>query len=395
VTPGARIAAAIGVLDRVLAGEAAEACLTGWARGARYAGSKDRVAVRDHVFQALRCRRSHACLGGAATGRGLMIGALRADGSDPEALFTGQGHAPPPLTAAERAAGAPPVAEGDRLDLPDWLVAAFRDSLGAGAADAALALRARAPVMLRVNTRLKTVAQAIEILSEEGIGVEPAAICDSALRVTANPRRVAQSGAYRTGVVELQDGSSQAAMARLAVPAGARGLDYCAGGGGKVLALAARHDGHWFAHDSDPARMADLPARARRAGVKVSCLAPGAAADAAPFDLVLCDVPCSGSGTWRRAPDAKWQLTPDRLESLHATQAAILRAAAPLVRPGGVLAYATCSVLRSENADQIARFTAGRTAWHCEDMAHWPIGAEGDGFFLAQLRCQAGQNVQP
>src|SRR6056297_4007013 len=118
MTPGARVAAAIGILDVILEGEAAEKALTGWARGARYAGSKDRAAVRDHVFQALRCKRSYACLGGAETGRGLMLGALRAGGVAPETVFTGEGHAAAVLHADEAAAGAAPEAEGDRLDLP-------------------------------------------------------------------------------------------------------------------------------------------------------------------------------------------------------------------------------------------------------------------------------------
>ncbi|WP_397541998.1 RsmB/NOP family class I SAM-dependent RNA methyltransferase [Roseovarius salis] len=386
MTPGARVAAAIAVLDRVLADDPAEACLTNWARGARYAGSKDRAAVRDHVFQALRCRRSYACLGGAATGRGLMIGMLRDAGTDPGTLFTGLGHAPPPLAPAERTAGAPPVAEGDRMDLPDWLVGEFRDSLGDDACTAARALRDRAPVMLRVNRRMNSVSQAIEMLMEDGIQARQADIADTAVVVTANARRVGLSSAYQEGCVELQDGSSQAAMARLHVPAGARVLDYCAGGGGKVLALAARADAMFLAHDADAGRMTDLPARARRAGVRVDILAPGKAAEQAPYDLVLCDVPCSGSGTWRRAPDAKWRMTPARLESLRAIQAEILRTAMPLVRPGGLLAYATCSVLRSENEAQIARFTAECPGWRVEEEVRWPIGPNGDGFFLAQLR---------
>ena len=386
MTPGARIAAAIEVLDRVLAGAPAEQCLIRWARGARYAGSKDRAAVRDHVYQALRCRRSHACLGGAATGRGLMIGALRAACVDPDTLFTGIGHAPAPLTRAEHAGGAQPRAVADRLDLPDWLVAVFRASLGKDAEAAAQALRARAPVILRVNARMKSVSRAIEILSSEGIDSTPAAIADTALIVTKNSRHIARCAAYRDGVVEVQDGSSQAAMARLELPDGARVLDYCAGGGGKVLALAARGRGRWFAHDADAKRMAELPARAARAGVRVTCLTPGGAGAKAPFDLVLCDVPCSGSGTWRRNPDEKWRLTAERLAALGGAQARILDAAAGLVRPGGGLAYATCSVLRPENEDQIAAFLGRHPGWSVTEQRRWPIGPEGDGFFLAQLR---------
>ncbi len=385
MTPGARIAAAIGVLDAVLGGQPAEQALTGWARGARYAGAGDRAAVRDHVFQALRCRRSHACLGGTETGRGLMIGALRAAGTDPDALFTGAGHAPPPLEPDERRGGRAPAGDGERLDLPDWLVPVFRASLGEGTEAAARALRQRAPVILRVNERINSVPQAIVKLQQDGIEAEPAMIAPGALRVTAHARRVARSAAYLDGGVELQDGSSQAAMAALDVPEGARVLDYCAGGGGKVLALAARAEAAWYAHDADAGRMKDLPARAARAGARVRRLAPGTAKRHAPYDLVLCDVPCSGSGTWRRTPDAKWRLGPGRLAELTGLQLDILREAAALVAPGGELAYATCSLLRPENEGVVEEFIGETSEWRCFLMRLWPVSDQGDGFFLARF----------
>ncbi|MEQ8868586.1 MAG: RsmB/NOP family class I SAM-dependent RNA methyltransferase [Roseovarius sp.] len=346
------MAAAIAVLDQVLDGQPAEQSLTRWARGARYAGSKDRAAVRDHVFQALRCLRSYACLGGARTGRGVMIGAIRAEDTDPETLFTGEVHAPAPLTPEERTAGAPPEADGDRLDLPDWLVTAFRETLGNEAEAAAHALRSRAPVTLRVNIRLKNLSQAIEFLKEEGISAHPVDIAPTALIVSSGARRIAGSAAYRDGIVELQDGSSQAAMHALTLAPGSRVLDYCAGGGGKTLALAARHDATWFAHDAEPARMKDLPPRAARAGCDVTLLSAADLAGHATYDLVLCDVPCSGSGTWRRAPEAKWRLAPGRLSELTKLQTEILERAAALVRPGGTLVYTTCSILRAENEEK-------------------------------------------
>ena len=389
MTPGARVAAAIEILDQVLDGQPAEQSLTRWARGARYAGSKDRAAVRDHVFQALRCLRSFACLGGARTGRGLMIGALRDEGADPDTMFTGEGHAPAPLSDAERTAGSAPESEGDRLDLPDWLVTAFGASLGEAAEPAALALRARAPITLRVNQSLKNRPQAIAMLSEDGIQATPLGIASTALIVHDGARRINGSTAYRDGFVELQDGSSQAAMEALYMPDGARVLDYCAGGGGKILALAARQSGTWFAHDADPRRMKDLPARAERAGCTVSCLSTSETVAQAPYDLVLCDVPCSGSGTWRCAPEAKWRLTPERLAELTGLQAAILSEAATLVRPGGVLAYTTCSVLACENADVIAEFLSNSEGWKLEFDRSWPISDDGDGFYLAHLRKRA------
>lgn len=385
MTPAARVAAAIAVLDEVLAGAAAEKALTGWARGARYAGAKDRAAVRDHVFQALRCRRSYACLGGAATGRGLMLGALRAAGHAPDDIFTGARYAPAPLSRAEAGAGQAPAATGDRLDLPDWLLPHFRNSLGAAAAGAADALRGRAPVMLRVDRRKGSAAAACAALAADGIAAAPHPIAATALRVSDGARRIAWSEAYRGGLVELQDGSSQAAMARVTVAPGARVLDYCAGGGGKTLALAARAEATWYAHDAHPRRMADLPARAARAGIRVRQLEQSALAAAAPFDLVICDVPCSGSGTWRRTPDAKWRLTPAALNELTALQAAILRAGADLVAPGGRLVYATCSVLRGENDVRIGCFLCDTPGWQADWQAHWPVSEGGDGFFAAQL----------
>jgi 16S rRNA (cytosine967-C5)-methyltransferase len=385
LTPGARIQASAEILDEILAGMPAEKALTGWARRARFAGSKDRAAVRDHVFQVLRCRRSYAAFGGGETGRALMLGALRAEGRDPAEVFTGQGHSPAALSDAERAAGQTPEALGDRFDLPDWLIPYFEGGLGAEWCAAAKVLTARAPVVLRVNLRKATVAEAVAALVEDGVEAVPIEITDTALMVRSGARRVSGSRAYRAGLVELQDGSSQAAMECLAVPPGARVLDYCAGGGGKVLALAARAEAEWFAHDTAPARMRDLPDRAKRAGISVTVLAD-AVERAGPFDLVVCDVPCSGSGTWRRTPDAKWRITPERLTELTEVQAAILDQAAGLVAPGGCLAYATCSLFREENEAQVEAFLQRQPMWRPKIQRRWPVSDQGDGFFLATLK---------
>ncbi|MEO1139500.1 MAG: RsmB/NOP family class I SAM-dependent RNA methyltransferase [Pseudomonadota bacterium] len=389
MTPAARVQAAIEVLDRVNDGSAAEHAVTAWARASRFAGSKDRAAVRDHVFQALRCKRSYAVLGGAETGRGLMLGWVRSEGINPEDVFTGDGYAPSALTAPERTAGKKPAGAAAH-DLPDWLWHRFVASLGADeAARCAVLLRHRAPVTLRVNLRMKNVAQAVDQLRESDIQTAPLPDVEGALIVTEGARRVARSGAYLSGAVELQDASSQAAMMALDVPSGARVLDYCAGGGGKVLALAARHDAKWFAHDAVPGRMQDLPARAARAGAHIHMIMPQDLAAHSSFDVVLCDAPCSGSGTWRRAPDAKWRLTPERLVALRATQADILQAAQALVSPGGILAYATCSVLEEENNAQIQRFQLDYPGWKMMSDHRWPVSETGDGFYLATLRAPA------
>lgn len=380
MTPGARVAAAIAVLDRVRAGVPAEKALTQWARGARYAGSKDRAALRDHVFMVLRCWRSCAARGGGESGRALMLGGLREQGLDPEEFFTGEGHAPERLTEAERVWAAPDAAAA--RDMPDWLWSRFVASLGAEAETAAQGLRARAPIMLRVNSRRATPEGAMARLADEGIVTRPVGCVKTALQVVEGERKISGSACYSEGWIELQDGSSQAAMEAIAAPDGARVLDYCAGGGGKVLALAARIEGVFFAHDAAPARMRDLPVRAARAGVDVQCVAQPEGV----FDLVLCDAPCSGSGTWRRTPEAKWALTPERLAELTALQRGILSKAAVLVAPGGCLAYATCSVLQDENQAIMDRFSSENPDWSLVGMRHWPISDEGDGFFLAQLR---------
>ncbi|MFY9239377.1 MAG: RsmB/NOP family class I SAM-dependent RNA methyltransferase, partial [Roseovarius sp.] len=239
MTPGARVAAAAEVIDRIVAGMAAEKALTSWARGARYAGSKDRAAVRDHVFAVLRCWRSCAALGGGETGRARMIGALRAAGADLAELFTGIGHAPEALSAQEASGGRPPAGFA-AWDLPDWIGALAKADLGAAAEAYAMALRERAPVMLRVNTARCTSEDAIAALADLNINAGSHPIAESSLIVIYGARKIALSAPYERGLVELQDGSSQAAMETVQIVPGTRVLDYCAGGGGKALALAAR-----------------------------------------------------------------------------------------------------------------------------------------------------------
>lgn len=382
MTPAARAEAAIDILDQVLAGQPAEAALLRWARASRHAGSGDRAAVRDLVFDCLRRRRSRAALGGALSGRGLMLGACREEGIEPATIFSGARHAPAPLSAAEMAAGGPPDAADD-LDLPDWLIPDWTASLGEQARPVARALRDRAAPWLRVNLLRAPPDQARAALARDGIEVEPSPLLDHALRVVAGARAIARSAAYRGGLVELQDLSPQLACA--ALPRARRVLDYCAGGGGKALALAAAGAQEVWAHDADAARMADLPERARRAGARIRMVAPGEVRGS--FDLVMADVPCSGSGTWRRNPDAKWRLDPLGLEAILALQARILDQAARHVAPGGRLAYMTCSLLDRENRAQIEAFL-GRAPFRLEGERRWTPLDASDGFYLAILgRC--------
>jgi 16S rRNA (cytosine967-C5)-methyltransferase len=387
MTPAARQSAAIAILDRILAGEPAEAALTRWARGARYAGSGDREAVRDWVFRALRQRRSALAWSGAGaeSGRALMLGMLRMDGRLPEG-WTGDRHAPAPLseTEAARLAGPPPAMDRATAgDCPDWLLPRFDAALGAQT-DAVLArMRDRAPVFLRLHARRADPDAVIAELAEAGIEARPHPLARYALELSGATRRLRQTAAFNDGRVELQDAASQAVVEALAahLPPGCRVLDYCAGGGGKALALAALGF-PVSAHDADPRRMRDLPARAARAGDPVALLEdPGGA-----WPCILADAPCSGSGSWRRAPEAKWRLTPSGLAELQAVQDAILDECADRVAPGGLLAYATCSLLREENADRVADFRARHPGWNGRAQRFWTPLDGGDGFFLSVLQ---------
>jgi 16S rRNA (cytosine967-C5)-methyltransferase len=302
-----------------------------------------------------------------------------------DALFSGEGHAPAPLTEAEQAALAQDLdlSPAAHCDLPEWFWPIWQDSLGDAAEAVAVAQQGRADVFLRVNQRRGTTDEAAEKLAHEGIVTQPHPTIAGCLRVTENPRRVKTSAAYQTGLVELQDAASQFAIG--AVPEGARILDYCAGGGGKALGFADQRKAQVYAHDIDPRRMRDLPARAERAGVQIVTLDTAAVADNATYDIVFCDAPCSGAGTWRRTPDAKWRLTQERLTELMQSQDEVLDSAAPLVVQGGALAYATCSVLNCENDDAIARFLANNAGWAVSQRYQLLPNSDGDGFFLSIL----------
>lgn len=394
MTPAARAAAAIGLLDAILDGTPAEKALTGWARRSRYAGSGDRAAVRDLVFDALRRLRSYAWLGGAETGRGIMLGAALAAGDDPAGVFTGERHGPAPLGPAD-----PPgrplkeAPEAVRLDVPDWLLPSLRDGLGGETERAIESLRERAPAFLRANLRKTDRTAALAALRAEGIWARPHALAETAIEVVEGARRIRSCIAYREGLVELQDAASQAAAHWAPLAEGERVLDYCAGGGGKALALAARTDARITAHDADPARMRDLPARAARAGVSIA-IASRIEPPPSNQDLVFCDAPCSGSGAWSRNPDAKWRLTPGRLKELLQMQARILDAAVPLVAPGGRLVYATCSLLLDESERQAEAFLARHPGWRMERKRRFSPLEGGDGFFVALFSRVRGRRTR-
>ncbi len=385
MTPGARVAAAIEVLDAHRSGTALEKALTNWGRASRFAGSKDRAAVRDLVFDAVRRQRSCGGLDAQVPTRVWVAAVLKATGCAPDAMFTGDGHAPAPLLPAEldHLAELPAAVP----DAPDWMVADLRRDLGAdGASRVVDSLAHRAPLGLRVNLRKADVAKAQQALLRDGIETQTTPVVPTALIVKTNPRRVHSSRAFQDGWVEIQDAHSQAIAARVPLSPGDRVLDYCAGGGGKTLALAARADGVWHVHDAAPQRLADIPDRAKRAGVKVQAVTRDDAATQAPFDAVICDVPCSGSGAWRRSPAAKWRTAPGDIAAFQALQRDICAAALPLVRPGGIFAYFTCSVLAAENAAQKDWLLDHAPTLRVLDEAQYLPDGVGDGFYALIVR---------
>jgi 16S rRNA (cytosine967-C5)-methyltransferase len=263
------------------------------------------------------------------------------------------------------------MSAGALADWPDWLAPEIRRAFGAGAAREMSAMAARAAVDLRINTLRIEPDKAMKALAH--VGAEPHPLLRAAARIPAPPARerapdVTVIPAFHKGWVEVQDGASQIAAAAAGNIKGAQVLDYCAGGGGKTLALAAlmENTGQIFAYDSDARRLKPLYERARRAGVRnIQIVDPRE--DAARLaelkgrmDVVFLDAPCSGSGVWRRHPDAKWRLTEAQLHRRMAEQDAALAAGADFVRPGGRLVYATCSIFPAENEDRIAAFLAAR-----------------------------------
>ena len=373
------------MIDAALAqGAPADRLLADWSRGHRFAGSKDRRAIRDLVYAAIR-----ACGPVPKSGRAALL-RLAADDADLAVLFDGSPYGPPVIGEHEQAASAGVA--------PAWLAERLASS-GIVGPDAA-AMLGRAPLDIRVN-RLKAARDAI-VLPEAG---EALPVPDG-LRLPAGTQ-VEQWPAYLGGEIEVQDAGSQAACLAAAPQAGELVIDLCAGAGGKTLALAAMigNAGTLIASDTDRGRLSRLGPRAERAGAKVAetvLLNPGRELEAlAPWqgkaDCVLIDAPCSGTGTWRRNPESRWRLTARELDRLTALQARLLDIAAQLVRPGGRLVYITCSVLDEEGAGQVDAFLA-RSPGFSANAPVLPFGTSRgsgvrltpghdstDGFFIASL----------
>ena len=377
MTPGARAAAAIEVLTDIEARKrpAAEA-LKDWGVSHRFAGSGDRAAIGNLVFDCLRTHASAAYAMGEASPRARVLRTLVAGWRlSPEAiaaLADGSRHAPEPLSEAELAGlrqelaiDAPAHVRGD---YPEWLGAAFSRVFGARAGEEGAALGRRAPIDLRVN-RLKADRDKV-LKALRRFAAEPAPHSPVGIRIQhapgpgRSPHVEAEPG-HGKGWYEVQDVGSQLATLLSGAQPRQQVIDLCAGAGGKTLALAAlmENTGQLYAYDSDRLRLRPIFERLKRAGVRnVQVLAAGDREALAKLegkmDLVLIDAPCTGSGVWRRRPDAKWRLSPQMLEARLVEQRAVLDEGPKLVKPGGRLAYITCSVLPPENRDQVDAFVA-------------------------------------
>lgn len=377
MTPAARIAAAIEVLaDIATRRRPAPEALKDWGISHRFAGSGDRAAIAGLVYDALRRRSSSAFVMGEETPRAIVLGMLRLERKrtpdDIAKLFDGSRHAPAPMNETETGklasadlSGAPPHIAGD---YPDWLDPHFAKVFGDERAEEGASLASRAPLDLRVNTLKAERDQVLPELAEYNAGATRWSPIGARIVVSPDAKNpaVQSDPAFIHGHVEIQDEGSQLAALLSAAKPGEQVIDLCAGGGGKTLALAAmmQNKGQIFATDNDKRRLAPIHARLERAGVRnVQVLTPRANADVlaeheASADLVLIDAPCTGTGSWRRNPDAKWRLRPGALEIRNREQTAVLERAVSLLKPGGRIVYITCSVLDEENGAQVRAFTA-------------------------------------
>lgn len=393
-----RIAAAVEVLDIIaVQRRPAKLALKEWGHAHRFAGAKDRAWISGLVLDGLRKKRSLAWMMGAGLEAGAEAGAAADDGVggsmsravvlgclrfswgwDVEAIADAaaeEPHGPGALSAGERErlgepvplSGAPMAVQAD---IPDWLEAELTRVFGDDVAAEGQALATRAPVDLRVNTLKSDPERAVRALSSVGAGAS--GVLHTGLRIGA-PASGERAGhvesipAYNKGWVEIQDLGSQIAAAAAGDVVGAQVLDYCAGGGGKTLALAALSEGRGqvYAYDADARRLAPVFDRIRRAGARsVQVRSPqdelGGVLDdlTGKMDVVFVDAPCTGSGVWRRQPDAKWRLSETALSQRMAEQDQILAAASAFVKPGGRMIYVTCSLFACENEDRVHAFLA-------------------------------------
>jgi 16S rRNA (cytosine967-C5)-methyltransferase len=416
MTPAARLSAAIELIETIDAQRVPAAkALKEWGTAHRYAGSGDRAAISGLIWDVLRRRASSAWLMEQDTPRARVLGMLKLErGMDADAisdLCHGERFAPEPLTSAERAAlmsrtldAAPAHIAGD---YPEWLDGYLTQAFGDDRVAEATAMASRAPLDLRVNT-LKAKREKV-LGSIRHLGAQPTPWSPIGLRIelgadARNPGIHAEED-FIKGAIEVQDEGSQLAALLSAAKPGEQVIDLCAGAGGKTLALAAmmQGKGRLIATDHDKRQLAPIYERLSRAGVhNADIRTPKGDADTladihASADLVLIDAPCTGTGTWRRNPDAKWRMRPGALEVRLKDQIEVLDRAAGLVKPGGRIAYITCSVLPPENGEQVRAFVAR----HPEFAAVPPsetaavLWDKAEGFAEAALELPEGWLMTP
>ncbi len=420
-----RLAAAIEVLDDMATRHRpASLALADWGRAHRFAGSGDRAAIGNIVYDVMRKRASLAWRMGAETPRALVI-AWAADehgaGVEEIAAMCALQHGPGALTGDElKSLEQPPQEMPAHIaaNVPEWLWPSFVEAFGGKALEQATALAERAPVDLRANTLKATREKLLAQLAKFGAAEGP--LTPDCIRIEVpdglkrTPNLEAEP-AFQRGLFEIQDAASQAAALLVDAQPGMQVADICAGGGGKTLALAAHmhNKGQLYAWDADRNRLKPIIARINRAGVRNVQVIPADEPDklealAGRIDRVLVDAPCSGSGSWRRKPDARWRFTPESLANRQDDQRAVLDRAARLVKPGGRVVYVTCSVLPQENTGQIEAFLARHPqfrvvpfaeVWRAASVSEPPVSADGrhdtllltpathgsDGFFAAVL----------
>ena len=423
---GGRLAAAIEVLsDMEKRHRPAADALKDWGLSHRFAGAGDRAAIGNIVYDALRRRRSAAWKLDAETPRAAAFGALLLEwGETADSLdrtLDGDRFAPEPLSETEKSAitardliHAPDVV---RADIPDWCQPNLARTFGDDWVEEAAALAARPPLDLRINRLQSNRDRVLADISETGAicaAISPNGIRIPPIEGSGRHPNVQVEPAFQKGWFEIQDEGSQIAATLASAKPGMQVLDFCAGAGGKTLALAAEMEnrGQIFAYDADKSRLAPIFDRLKRAETRnVQAVTSLSSLDKleGELDLVLIDAPCTGSGTWRRRPDAKWRLSTRQLEVRIGEQAAILDNAARFVKPGGRLAYVTCSVFAEENTDQVEAFLERHPDFVCVDQeALWnkrlesgkarfsphgivmsPLTTGTDGFFFAALERRA------
>ena len=412
--PAARLQAAIDIVaDITTHHRPAATALMDWGRAHRFAGSGDRSAIGTLVYDALRSRGSSAHFMGSAEPRALVLGGLREQGifiADIATLCDGGQHSPAPLTAEESRRLEHADTEGTapwvRGNFPQWLAPSLERVFGTRMVSEVRAMARRAPIDIRVNTLKSNRDVVLAALAPFGASATP--YSPQGARVPAPGSAAKQphlesEASHGKGWFEVQDEGSQIASALAGAKPGMSVLDLCAGAGGKTLALAAgmNNSGRLIAYDADKKQLRPIFDRLTRSGASMVEVLDGGnetalAALGPTFDIVFVDAPCTGSGTWRRRPDAKWRMKPPHLAGRMQEQAKVLATAATLVKPGGRLIYVTCSMLPEENGDQVAAFLAANAAFKPIPFAQaWreslpgdpPVSADGctDGLLLTPL----------